>query len=200
MKKIVYLFLLTQIMVSAFSQNAVSLDTGFSGGVKYFEAHIAKGTKLVVLNFRSPSPQLSEYIMEELTVHFVDSGHFVIVDRSNLELIQQEMRHQLSGEVSDETALTIGKQLGAHTIVSGSVESFGDIFRLRIRAIAVESAAIQGIYTANIQKDRFLANLLGSSQDTPSQPPPTEKPTSSKGSQSGNTGNRVILPDYLLSK
>ena len=99
MKKILFLFLLTHFAVSAFSQSAVPLDNGCISSVKYFEGRITKGTKLVVLNFRSSSPQLSEYIMEELTVHFVNSGHFTVVDRSNLELLQQEMAFQLSGEV-----------------------------------------------------------------------------------------------------
>jgi TolB-like protein len=205
MKKILLFFLLTHFMVSAFSQNAVPLDVGFSGGVMYFEGRITNGTKLVVLNFRSSSPQLSEYIMEEMTVHFVNSGYFTVVDRSNLELLYQEMNFQLSGDVSDETVLSIGRMLGAQTIISGSIETMGDVFRLRIRAIAVESAAIQGIYTINIQRDRFLSSLVGASgsggnsqQNTNSQssPGPTQP---SQGAQSGNSGSSVALPDYLLN-
>ena len=203
MKKAFFLFLLSLFVISAFSQNAVPLDSGFSNGVKYFEGRIAKETKLVVFNFRSPSPQLSEYIMEELTVHFVNSGFFTVVDRSNLELLQQEMAYQLSGEVSDETALAIGKQLGAQTIISGSIEQLGDIFRLRIRAIAVESAAIQGIFTSNIQRDRFLINLSGTldsdfnnQQNNTTQ---TQERSTSQPSPSSGSGSRVSLPDYLLS-
>jgi len=198
MKKILFLLLLTQFVVSAFSQNATSLDNGLSASVKQFEERITKGTRLVVFNFKSSSPQLSEYIMEELTSHFVKRNFFLVVDRSNLELLQQEMAFQLSGEVSDETALSIGKMLGAQTIISGSIEPFGDVFRLRIRAIAVESAAIQDMYTANIQSDKFLTSLLkisnSSGNTTPSQ---SSKP--SQDSKSGNSDKRVLLPDYLLS-
>ena len=207
MKKILFLLLLTCFVVSAFSQNAVPLNTGLSNSAKLFEERIPKGTKLVVLNIRSSSPQLSEYIREELSDHFVNRNHFTVVDRSNLELLQQEMAFQLSGEVSDETALSIGKKLGAQIIISGSIESFGDVFRLRIQAIAVESAAIQASFSANIQRDRFLASLAGTSnnsentrQNTNSQPPTAGNTTPSQGSQSGNTGARVRLPDYLLTK
>jgi len=199
MKKLALFFCMTQFVVSAFAQNAVSLNTGLSASEKYFEGRITKGTKLVVLNFKSSSPQLSEYIMEELTVHFVNSGFFTVVDRSNLELLQQEMAFQLSGEVSDETAQSIGKKLGAQTIISGSVEPMGDVFRLRIRAIAVESAAIQGIYTANIQKDRFLTNLTATSNNTNSPSPQPGNSSSSPSLPSGSSGGRVALPDYLLS-
>jgi curli biogenesis system outer membrane secretion channel CsgG len=131
--------------------------------------------------------------------HFVNSGSFTVVDRSNLELLQQEMVFQLSGEVSDETAQSIGKKLGAQTIVSGSVEPMGDILRLRIRAIAVESAAIQGIYTANIQKDRFLTSLTATSNNANSPSPQTGNNSPSQSPPAGSSGSRVSLPDYLLS-
>lgn len=109
------------------------------------------------------------------------------------------MVFQLSGEVSDETAQSIGKKLGAQTIVSGSVEPMGDILRLRIRAIAVESAAIQGIYTANIQKDRFLTSLTATSNNANSPSPQTGNNSPSQSPPAGSSGSRVSLPDYLLS-
>jgi len=201
MKKVFCMFFLLLCVVSAFSQGAVPLETGFAGGVTYFEERVAKGTKVVVLNFRSQSPQLSEYIVEELTVHFVNNGFFTVVDRSNLELLQQEMMFQLSGEVSDETIMAVGKKLGAQIIIAGSIEPFGDVYRLRIRAIAVDSAAIKGIYTANIQRDRFLTNLAG----TPSgsyNSPQTDATLPAQNSAAGSTGSggRVSLPDYLLSE
>jgi len=129
-----------------------------------------------------------------------------MVDRSNLELLQREMAFQLSGEVSDETALSIGKKLGAQTIISGSIELFGDLFKLRIRAIAVENATIQGIYTANIQRDRILTSLTGNSNSGGNSPQNNNPQSSQNGntvpsqsSQTGNSGSRVSLPDYLFS-
>ena len=208
MKKILFLFWLAQLVVSAFSQNVVSLDTGISRGVKQFEGRIEKGTKLVILNFRAPSPQLSEYIREELTFHLINSSHFrgSVVDRSNLDTRQKEMAFQLSGEVSDETIQSLGKILGAQIIFSGAIEPFGDIFRLIIQAIAVESGLVKDVFRINIQKDRFLTSLLGTSdssgnmqQNANSQPPQTGTTTPSQETQRGNTGSRVRLPDYLLS-
>ncbi|MDR3171562.1 MAG: CsgG/HfaB family protein [Treponema sp.] len=53
--------------------------------------------------------------VEELWNHFDTSGTFVMVDRQNLEKIQAEMNYQMSGEVSDESALSIGQQFGVQT-------------------------------------------------------------------------------------
>lgn len=147
----------------------------------------------MVLNLNSPSLDLSDYVTEELTAYFVNNGAFGdgVFTRDDLDLLDREMELQLSGEVSDETAQSIGKKVGAQTIVTGSLTPVGDVFRLRIRAIAVESAAIQGIFTANITRDRFLAGLLNTS---PSPAAPSAPPSRSN---SGG-GGRVKLPDYLL--
>jgi len=204
MKKI-YLGLLSLLCVSSlFAQNAVTLEKGLSGSVRHFEERIASGTRLVVLNFTSPSPRLSEYVMEELTVHFVNSNTFTMVDRNNLMLVQEELYFQLSGMISDETAQSVGRMLGAQSIVSGSIEPFADVFRLRVRVIDVESAAIQGIFTANIRQDRFLASLAGSTVGSPEGNAPSQQGTttpvqapSPDGGGSGRTGGRVSLPDFL---
>jgi hypothetical protein len=82
-------------------------------------------------------------------------------DRQNLDLIQQEMDFQLSGEVSDESAQSIGRKLGAEIIISGAINPFGTDYRLRLRAIGVETAAIHGIQTKTILMDRTLSNLTG---------------------------------------
>jgi len=209
MKKIFLLLLLSLCLVSAFSQNNVTLEKGLTEIVKYLEERIPKGTKLAILNLRSQSPQLSEYVMEELTISFVDRNYFTIVERSLLELVQQELNFQLSGEVSDETAQSIGKKLGAQSIVSGSIEPVGDIYRMRVRVIAVESGAIQGGRAVNILRDRILTSLSGTVQQNTNTPSPQSgntMPRSPQGSNSapspsetGGSGNRVSLPDYLLN-
>jgi TolB-like protein len=194
----VFLFILCSIPV--FSQSAVTLDRGLGNAVKYFAERLEKGNKIVVLNFSAPTVRLAEYVAEELTAGFVNNGSWTVVDRDNLELIQQEMQFQLSGEVDDDTVLSIGKKLGAQIIISGSMEAVGNLFRLRIRAISVETAAIKGINTANIQQDRILAALA----ETP--PAPAASGTSSApagkppagSNDSGGSGGRS-LPGYLRS-
>jgi TolB-like protein len=193
----VFFFILCAIPV--FSQNAVTLDRGLGNAVKYFAERLEKGNKIVVLNFSAPTARLAEYVAEELTAGFVNNGSWTVVDRNNLELLQQEMQFQLSGEVDDDTVLSIGKKLGAQIIISGSMEAVGNLFRLRVRAISVETAAIKGINTANIQRDMILTSLAetppAASADGTS-PAPAGKP--SAGSGSGGSGGRS-LPGYLRS-
>lgn len=199
LKPLLSVFLFILCLIPVFSQNAVTLDRGLGNAVKYFTERLEKGNKIVVFNFSAPTARLAEYVAEELTANFVNEGSWTVVDRNNLELLQQEMQFQLSGEVDDDTVLSIGKKLGAQIIISGSIEAVGNLFRLRVRAISVETAAIKGINTANIQRDRILASLVetppaASAAET--SPVPAGKPSANSGS--GKSGGRS-LPEYLLS-
>jgi TolB-like protein len=135
------------------------LDTVIRLTSDYLKERLARGIKLVFLNFQSEWPDLSEYVIDGLIENTVNDGIFTAVDRQNLALIQQEMNFQLSGEVSDESAQAIGKMLGAQTIVSGAVSQIGDSYRLRLRAIGVETAEIQGQFNRDITTSARLAAL-----------------------------------------
>jgi hypothetical protein len=71
------------------------------------------------------------------------------------------MEYQLSGEVNDETAQSIGQKLGAQTIISGSITALGDIYRLRVQALSVETARIQGMQNIDVIPDSRLSILTG---------------------------------------
>jgi TolB-like protein len=147
-----------------------TLDAALRKTSDYLNEKLPGGIKLVFLNFRSEWPELSEYIIEGLVENAVNDVIFTVVDRQNLALIQQEIDFQLSGEVSDETAQSIGQKLGAQTIVSGSIVRIGDIYRLRVRAITVETAHIQGQFSQNIQNDLLINEIIAGSGALPAMP------------------------------
>ena len=199
----VVVFFFFGFAVSAFSQSPVSLENGLRNSVRYFESRLPRGTKLAVLNLSSESSALAEYVIEEVVGHFVNSNSLTLVERGNtdLQLLQQEMDFQFSGEVSDETVLSIGRRLGAQTVITGTINLAGDVFRLRIRAIDIESAVIQGQFNSNIARDRYLVSLYnaGVNPVVPDQPqPPRGNPAPAQvPSQPGSGGGRIRLPDYL---
>jgi TolB-like protein len=144
------------------ASGADELDTAIRETSDYLNNNITHGNKLVILNFQSNFPALSEYIIDELTANTVNDRVFTVVDRANLSLIQQETAFQMSGEVSDETAVSIGQKLGAQTIVSGTVSKIGDLYRLRVRALDVATASIQGQFNRNIPNGKTVALLADS--------------------------------------
>jgi hypothetical protein len=145
--------------MTVFGQETNTLDGAINDSMEYLVERLEPGTKVAVLNF-SASPKIANYVIEEITVFLVNDGNLIVVDRSELELLQDEMNFQLSGEVSDESAQSIGKKLGAQTVISGSLSPLGTMWRMRIRALEVETAKVQGIRTYTIKKDAVLSNLI----------------------------------------
>jgi len=144
-----------------YAQAPVSLDEAIRSGAQEIEAKLPKGNHVVVLNFKSASQRLSDYVLDEMMTVLVKSGKLTVVDRANLELIRQEMDFQMSGEVSDSSAQAIGHKLGAQSIISGSIEDIGSNYRIRFRTIEVVTAAIQVLSSMNVKKDNQIMVLMG---------------------------------------
>jgi hypothetical protein len=138
---------------------ADELNTALRETSDYLNRRLDRGIKAVFLNFKSDYPDLSEYVINRLIENTVNDGVFTAVDRQNLALIQQEMDFQLSGEVSDNTAQSIGQKLGAQIIVSGSILPLGDEYLLTVRAIGVEGADIRGQFSRDIPNGSRIAAL-----------------------------------------
>jgi fibronectin type 3 domain-containing protein/TolB-like protein len=125
------------------------------------EGALPQGTKIAVINFVSPSETFSNHVIEELIGVLVMGRKVTIVDRRSLALIREEMELQLSGAISDESAQAIGRQLGAQSIITGSLTNMGTYYRFRVKVINVETAAIETQPSFNLQNNEQIAFLLG---------------------------------------
>jgi len=146
---------------AAYAQTLVTLDNAITQGVSEIEERLPLDSKVVALNFSSTSQRLSNYVIEEIMTHLVRNGKLIVVDRANIEFIRQELNFQMSGEVSDESARSIGRILGAEYIISGAIEEVGSNYVIRFRTISVESAALQGLTRIDVRRDSQITNLLG---------------------------------------
>jgi TolB-like protein len=146
----------------------MTLDQAIGESIRYMSERLPTKAKVAVLNFTAPTAELSGYVIEELTTCIVNDDNLTVVDRLNMELVQREITLQSSGEVSDATAQAIGQKIGAETVVSGSCTPLGDVYRIRVRAINVETAEVQGQYSATIRSDSTLAALLHIKYSDPS--------------------------------
>ena len=168
MKKIAgcacFLFILVTIAVNA---QSVDLDTAIKNGAEHFEKTLQSGTTIAVLGVRSDFSQLSEYVIDQLSYYLVNGRIFTVVDRNYLDVIQRELIYQMSGDVSDETAQSIGKQIGAQTVITVGIQPFGNEYRLVLRALSVETGVLQAILSQNIKADNRLSALTGSDFTVP---------------------------------
>ena len=103
---------------------------------------------------------LSDYIIDELIANAVNDRNFTVVDRAQLELIRTEQNFQWSGEVDDRQALEVGRFFGAQYIISGAFSELGERYRMRIRALNVQTAQVQGQYNRNIQSGATITALM----------------------------------------
>jgi hypothetical protein len=142
-----------------YAGDGVSLDQALSDIASYYVESLPANATIALLDFESGARLLSDYIFEELWIRFEDTSTFVMVERRNLELIQKELDYQLSGEVSDESAASVGNQFGPQTLVYGAITPLGGEYRLVVRATDVERA-VTGIRSAVVIPDRRFAALL----------------------------------------
>jgi curli biogenesis system outer membrane secretion channel CsgG len=104
--------------------------------------NIPGGSTIAILNVFSNDRNLSELAMGELEYNLVNSGKFVIVDRRRLDQVRSEQNFQLSGDVSDASAVSIGNMLGANIVITGEISEAGSARRLTLRALDVKTAQI----------------------------------------------------------
>ena len=144
------------------------LDMAIRDASDYLNDNIPEGSMIVILNIQSDSAALSEYIIDELIANAVNDRIFKVVDRQQLDLIREEQDFQLSGEVDDNLALSIGKFFGAQIIVSGRIRQLDDRYRMTIRALDVQTAQVQGQYNRNIAAGKTITALMRSGGGTQS--------------------------------
>jgi TolB-like protein len=132
--------------------------------------------KIAVLNFSSNWQNLSAYVIDEMNNAIVRNGLLTVVDRQQLDLVRQEQNFQMSGDVDDESAQSIGKFLGAQSVLSGSFTLIGNINRFRIRVIDVETGVLQYSSSMDIKNDTVLTALTPKAQPASRQRPQKQSP------------------------
>jgi hypothetical protein len=194
MKKIVpcIIPLIMVFMVCASSGTAVAetnnnsagmdMDAAIREAAAQMEAKIPAKTMVALVSVASPSTAFSTQVLTRLESAIVSSGKLVVVDRANLDKVREEQGFQLSGEVDDESAKSIGKLLGAGAIVTGSLVDLGDVYSLTLKAINIETATVAVSYLADLAKSVRVETLLASGGGA----------TGMQTAQRGNAGGNAV--------
>jgi len=141
--------------VSVAGPRAVGLDRALREASDYLNEKVPRGTALCILNVQSDHPLLAAYVMDALTDNAARDGVFTVVDRP-----APEGGFQPSAEVSGAMARTIGRQLGAETVVSGSVAA-GAAWRLSLRALDARDGTVQGQFSWTIPNGNMTVTHPG---------------------------------------
>ena len=109
------------------------------------DTRLTAGNRVALLPLTAEDKENGGYAYDTLSVMFVNAMKYDMVERARIDQIIQEQNFQLSGAVSDETAVSIGKFLGAQIIIVGDISGTGNTRRLVFRALDVETGKIAGI-------------------------------------------------------
>jgi hypothetical protein len=139
---------------------AQTLDEAIKNAASELSGKLADGSIVAVISFQSQSSRLADYAIDELNNAIVNIGKLKPVERRRLDAIRGELELNMSGEVSDESAQSIGQLVGAQSIIMGSIEIIGSVYRIRFQAITTETATIQYAFSENIRNDSVLESLL----------------------------------------
>jgi TolB-like protein len=130
--------------------NNLSLDAIIAKSFNTISNNMPDRSIVAIVNIASKDIKTSEYAIEELTLLFVSSGKYDVVDRASLDIIRNEQNFQMTGEVDDNSILSIGHILGAEVVITGSIDEEGSRLRLRLKALDVKTARIVAMSSERI--------------------------------------------------
>ena len=102
---------------------------------------------IAVVDFRNTGSDknydyLENTIPEAIITYLAKAGKIEIVERSRLKDAIEEMKLGMSGILDEQTAVEVGKAVGANAILVGSFVSIGEVIRINARLIDVKTSRI----------------------------------------------------------
>jgi hypothetical protein len=161
---------------AAFGQSELNLDTAIQQAGKTVNDSLFVGVKVALLNCGSGSNDLSKYVVDKMTAT-LDSGRKVtLITGKDVDRVRGDMNLQLSSEINDTPALELGRKLGAAIVVTGSFVKNGNGYRYTVRALDVNTKALQKTSSFNVKDDQQVRQLLGIKETVAASPAPTPVP------------------------
>ena len=162
------------VLFSIASLSATELEEALLQTAKQFSSSIKSGTTIAIVGLSSPTKELSDFMLDEITIGFVRERKLTVANRANLEAIKTEMNFQLSGEVSDASIQKIGAMVGANVVIHGNLVPLGKKYNLTIQALDVTSATVLDMNRVFIEPNDTINSLL---DGTPTQNKKNRKQT-----------------------
>lgn len=129
-------------MASIDSRRTGITDKAVQSAVDTLYTKLPSGSVIIIMKSNSTDIRLLNDVMDELTKSVVQSGKLKVIDRSNQTIIDAEQQFQLSGNVDDNSAVSIGHQLGAKYIVFCWISGQSSRRRLNVKMLDIETSQI----------------------------------------------------------
>jgi hypothetical protein len=168
MKKYYFLcFLLFLLFLFIFSflnfvSNKYSLEKITYNAVQDIQNRANVSDTVAVMDVSLSTGNLNMQVLMWLENHLLNTGKYKIISRQRINTIIKEINFGLTGYVSDETAQSIGKLLGAQYILVFELKNVNSKSYLNIQMLETETATL--IYSNSFRINNSEVNNNGSKQ------------------------------------
>jgi lipoprotein NlpI len=132
----------------------LTLDQALMEITAAVEEKVERGSEVGVARIDAPLPEIGDFLYDELLNSLGSGGRLVVLARGkDMETLETEHQLQMSGLVSDDSAVGIGHYLGAKVIITCSFNYYGNFSQLSMRALEVKTARILSVSRARIRND-----------------------------------------------
>jgi TolB-like protein len=118
-----------------------------------------KTVTLAILDFANVDGKqsvLGRYLVEQTSNYLFRNSEIKIVERGQIEKVIKELDFNMSGYVSDESAVQIGHMLGANAVAVGTITRVGSKISVNIKIVETESAALLSSGSTEIEGEEYL--------------------------------------------
>jgi len=138
------IYLITLIIVGcATVPKSSNIENAVVKAVNQAFSDIGKDNRIALVHIQTSNDDTKNYILGEIT-HILVSQKYNVVDRADIDRIRAERDFHFSGEVDDNTAVSLGKFAGADLVVTGGIDGSGSATRLRLKVIETQTTLIKG--------------------------------------------------------
>ncbi len=129
-------------------------------------------------------------IREMVSSVIVNTGRYIIIERSLIDRILKEQKFSNSGAVDDSQISQIGKLAGASKVVLSVLSSAGNKGLLSLKLIDVESAGIESQKTQLVDRSEILDIVMPLALEVIGEQPTSAVPTP-ENLKGGSTGTSI---------
>jgi len=171
-KKSIFIVIILCFTISLHAKGSSegNLDKGIDSQASYLLDKIPQNSIIAIVGISSGSENFSRYITEGLTSYIMNNkkSNIKIVERAAMPILQKEIKFQYSGAVDDNFMVSLGKMVGANTVITGTIYSINNDLRFNIRAIDIETSNIIASNGIDFTADKKVKSLLngGTVKDT----------------------------------
>ncbi|MBD5404679.1 MAG: hypothetical protein HDR55_06815 [Treponema sp.] len=173
MKNKIALFLCTFLCMAALF--AVDIETALQQAAERFSATIEKDSIVAIAGISSESAEFSDFMLDELTMDFVQTRTLSVANRTKLDAIKKRMNFQSSSMISEEEAQTLGTAVGANVVVYGVIKRIGSNLNLVVQALNVSDSSLVDMCRLTVEPNATTDSLLLSSEKTSAASKPTRR-------------------------